>query len=190
MLTDQELMSLLPSKRTDALERALDRRLLEVRRYFELDLTDFLRGGRRSAAQFYSHNSGAVEWRFEQTAPIVLSVYSEQLSLVVLDEPLADDEFGKVHNLSRQTSAPAQLRDFLGKRCRDVRIWTLKEDFESEEAKESAVSFVFEDGSELFYCIYLHGEDDSDTLLPRSSLSMDRVERCYSIAEGRPIQWS
>jgi hypothetical protein len=67
-----------------------------------------------------------------------------------------------------------------------VRIWTLKEDFESLEAKQVAVSYVF-DESELFYCIYLVDDFDSDYLLLGQDVPRGKIASCFSIALGEYI---
>jgi hypothetical protein len=61
------------------------------------------------------------------------------------------------------------------------------EDFESAEALEAAVSYRFEDGQEIFYVIYLHGEDDNDYLLTGDQVSRQRVARCYSLRVGKDV---
>jgi len=55
------------------------------------------------------------------------------------------------------------------------------------EFGEAGVSYLFEDGSELFYCIYLHDELDSDFLLQRAQIAPDEVVGGYSLVEGKEI---
>jgi hypothetical protein len=65
-----------------------------------------------------------------------------------------------------------------------VRIWKLQEEFESDEAKEAAVSYVFDNELELFYCIYLHGDLDADYLLLGNEVPREKVKTCISLARG------
>jgi hypothetical protein len=44
------------------------------------------------------------------------------------------------------------------------------------------VSYVFEDDLELFYCMYLHGDGDTDYLLLGSDVPRERVKKCISLA--------
>ena len=88
----------------------------------------------------------------------------------------------------RETAlADERFKTLLGRRCTDVRIWTFREDIETTEAKQAAVSYVLDD-AELFYGFYIHGSDDTDALMLRDEILPDLIESCFSLAEGRPVR--
>ncbi|AFZ25574.1 hypothetical protein Cylst_3424 [Cylindrospermum stagnale PCC 7417] len=184
MLTDDELFNMLLSKQKDILNQSIGRRLIEVDRFFGSDLPSFLEGGYFTETEFFSHNPGAIQLHFEGNLTYGLDVYGEQLSIFVLPGTLSSDEFTKLYRLSETSAASPTLKNCLGKTCHDVRIWTLQEDFESEEAKEVAVSYLLNGESEMFYCIYLLEDCDSDYLLLGQDVPRDRVASCFSIALG------
>lgn len=187
MLTDTELLALLPSKQKDFLAKCIGRRLVEIDRFFGIDLPSFLEGGHFTEAEYFSYNSGAVQFHFEDNLTYLLDVYGEELSIVVLPSSPEGNEFTKICKLSKLPLVPPLLKDCIGKICRDVRIWTIKEDFESLEAKQVAVSYLFDDESELFYCIYLVEDFDSDYLLLGQDVPRDKIASCFSIALGEYI---
>lgn len=187
MYKDNELLFFLPSRQQKNLAKAIGRRLLEIERFFGIDLQSFLQYTCLEKEDFFTHNSGAVQFCFEEDLIQPFAVYGEQLSIVLLPESLANDDFTQKYQLSRFDFVPILLKNCLGKVCQDVRIWTLKEDFESEEAKEVAVSYVFSNEQELFYCIYLHEDLDSDYLLLGKDVPRERVATCYSIRDGKYI---
>jgi len=115
-----------------------------------------------------------------------LAVWGEQLSVVLLDERLVQQEDATLVSLRETPLATARLKAVLGRRCSDVRIWTFREDIESDEAKQAAVSYVLDD-EELFYGIYVHGTGDNDTLIFRDEIITNLVESCFSLGEGRPL---
>ncbi|MGK7917220.1 MAG: hypothetical protein AB4038_17010 [Prochloraceae cyanobacterium] len=82
---------------------------------------------------------------------------------------------------------PNSLKECLGKVCQDVKIWTLKEDFDSEEAKEAAISYVLSKNLKLLSCIYLHGDLDSDYLLLGQDIPRERVATCFSLVYDQYI---
>ncbi|MBA3923607.1 MAG: hypothetical protein H0X31_18690 [Nostocaceae cyanobacterium] len=114
----------------------------------------------------------------------VLDVWGEQLWVMVITEPLHGDADATLYQLSQTETVHPSLKACLGKTCQDVRIWRLKEEIVSEEAKQVAISYVFANALELFYCIYLHDNLDSDYLLLAENVPRDRVESCFSIAQG------
>lgn len=187
MYSDRELFAFLPSKRKQILAAAIGRRLEEIQRLFSLDLPAFLEDGRFTEAEFFSNNTGSVQMCFENGLTHVLDVWGEQLSIVVLSDSLQSHDSASLYRLTEIESAPATLTRCIGQICQDVRIWTLQEEFESSEAKEAAVSYVLENGEELFYCIYLHEDLDSDFLLPGSNVPRDKVAGCISLAGDTPI---
>jgi len=187
MLTDTELLALLPSKQRDFLAKSIGRRLIEVERFFGSDVPSFLEGGYFSEADYFSYNSGAVHLHFEGNLTYGLDVYGSELSIVVFPGTLSSDGFMKLYQLSEITAASRSLKDCLGRICQDVRIWTLQEDFESEEAKEVALSFLLAGERELFYCIYLLDDCDSGYLLLGQDVPREKVASCFSIARGEYI---
>jgi hypothetical protein len=188
MLTDTELLTLLPSKQKDLLAKSIGCRLIEIERFFGSDVPSFLAGGHFTEADYFSYNSGAVQLNFESNLTYGLDVYGEELSIVVLPMNLSSNGFAKLYRLSEFTAAPPTLKNCIGKTCHDVRIWELQEEFESEEAKEVAVSYLLDNGSELFYCIYLLDDFDSDYLLLGQDVPRDKVASCFSIALGEYIE--
>jgi hypothetical protein len=185
MYSDNELLKFLMSQQKDVFAKAINRQLIEIERFFGLDITSFLAYTNSTEAEFFSHNSGAVQLWFEDKLNHPLAVYGEQLSIVLLPEILSETEFDKCYKLSEINGlASKELINCLGKVCKDVRIWTLWEDFESEEAKEVAVSYLLSNGQELFYCIYLHEDLDSDYLLVDFAVPQEKVASCFSLALG------
>ena len=187
MLTDAELFRYLPSRRTDFLARAIGQVLVDIERLFLNDIDEFLMYSQRTRPDYFSYNSGPVQFRFADGLVQPLAVWGEQLSLVLLPEPLQETPYDRLYRLSELAAAPAALRSCLNQTCTDIRLWTLQEDFDSTEAKEAAVSYRFEAGQELFYVIYLHGEADSDYLLPAAAVPREQVARCYSIKLGQEL---
>lgn len=137
---------------------------------------------------FFSCNTGAIQLYFEDRLIHTLSVYGEQLSIVLLPEIIASDGFAQSYRLSKmEQMAPELLKECLGNVCQDVRIWMLREEFESVEAKEAAVSYLLSNGQELFYCIYLHDDLDSDYLLLEQNIHREKVASCFSLLLGEYI---
>lgn len=188
MSSDQELFEFLPSRQADLLATAIGLRLLDVERLFLRDPPTFLRDARFAAADFFARNSGPVELHFEGGLSHALGVWPSQLSIVVLPGPLTGHYGELLYRLGEDAAAAPELKACLGRSCQDVRIWILQEDFESEEAKEAAVSYVFDGGLELFYCIYLHGDLDSDYLLPGADVPRGRVKTYISLAQGGVVE--
>jgi hypothetical protein len=102
----------------------------------------------------------------------------------VLPEHLSSDGFTEQFRLSNVKAAPFALKRCLGRICQDVRFWTLRENFESQEAKQVALSYLLSGGLELFYCIYLHEDLDSDYLLLGQDVPREKVATCFSLALG------
>jgi hypothetical protein len=192
VFSDQELFSFLPTQQTDLLALAIGRQLLEVERLFLLDPPTFLQEARFTPADFFALNSGPVQLYFDGQLAHVLAVWPSQLSIVALPTHLSSYNEEQLYRLSKNADASPQLKACLGQTCLDVRIWTLREEFEgefeSETAKEVAVSYVFDDGLELFYCIYLHDDLDSDYLLLGPDVPRERVMSCISLAQGGIVE--
>lgn len=187
-MTDDELYAFLPANRRALLAAAIGATLVDVERLFTLDLATFLADERYREEDFFPCNSGPTQLRFDGGLLPVLAVWGEQLSLVVLDEPLAADDYGAVYRLSDTSAAPSWLRSCLGRRCEDVRIWTFEEDFATEEAKQAGVSYLLSGGIELLYCIYLHGAQDGDALIAADEVRPELVASCYSLAQDRELR--
>lgn len=192
MHTDTELLSFLPSKQKTTLAKAIGKELTEIERFFEQDIKSFLKYSELAPTDFFSFNVGITKLSFESNLTHNFSIYSGQLSLVLLPEQDFTQEAyfdGKWYQLSQAEylSSP-DLRNCLGQICRDVRLWTLQEDFESEEAKEVAVSYLLDNGSELFYCIYLHEDLDSDYLLLKPEVDLTKAASCFSLAMGKYLE--
>jgi len=187
VFTDAQLLSMLPSLHKPELAAAIGRRLLEVQRFFQSGRSSFVEAQGLGEQDFFPLNSGATQFDFENGVSHAFDVYGEQLSLVLLPMKLENNEYATLYPLSEEPTAGAALKSCLGQVCRDVRIWTLKEDFESEEAKEAAVSYVLSSGAELFYCIYLHDDMDSDYLLFRQEVRLEKAATCYSVAGGNYV---
>lgn len=182
MHADDDLYQLLPTSRTRLLADAIGRRLVDVERLFLMDPARFADYTRFSPQDFFTRNSGPVRLCFQGGISHTLVVWGEQMSLVVLGEPLRETEDDRLYRLSQTDMAPARLKACLGRTCRDVRIWTLHEEFEADEARQAGVSYLFDGEIELFYSIYMHGDLDSDYLLPGEDVPRDRVEACLSLA--------
>jgi hypothetical protein len=187
MRSEEELSEYLPLHRIDVLAAAIGRRLVEVERLFTLDVPAFLAEPRFQATDFFARNSGPTQFRFEGDLIHVLDVWGEQLSLVVLDAPLVSNPYATLYALSQTDIAPPALQRCLGQTCLDVRVWTLSEELDTEEAREVAVSYVLSGNLELFYCIYLHGDLDSDYLLLGQEIPRQQVEHCFSVARREYI---
>jgi hypothetical protein len=115
-------------------------------------------------------------------------VYGEQLSLVLLPQPITQDDFASAYRLSTYKPIPEKIHSYLNKTCIDVLIWTYNEQLDSEEAKEAAVSYLFEDNTELFYCIYLHGDLDTDYLLMPEEIHQEAISTSFSVKQQKWIR--
>lgn len=192
MYTDKELLAFLPSRQKITLSKAIGKKLLQVERFFEQDLKAFVKYFELTPVDFFSLNVGITKLSFESDLTHNFSVYGGQLSIVLLPEkdfdqkPYFDGEWYQLSD-AEYLSSP-ELRNCLGQICKDVRVWTLQEDFESEEAKEVAVSYLLADGSELFYCIYLHEDLDSDYLLLKPDVDLSKAASCFSLGLGEYIE--
>src|SRR5262245_38300198 len=176
---DDPLRSFLPSAQTKHLGAAIGRCLVEIDRLLVTTREDFVaRGG--ADDEYFARASGPAQLRFDDGSIHVLSVWPSELSLLVKDQPLAPDWAAEVFALST-TSARAELRACLGRRCEDVRIWTVAEEVDWDAAREAAISYLLSGGVELFYAIYLHGDLDSDYLMLCEEVPRDKVARCWSI---------
>lgn len=189
MYGEQELLTFLLSRQKEILAKAIGCHLIEVERFFEMDLESFLKYCPFTEVDFFSRNSGSLQLCFDEGLTHTFTVYGEQLSLVLLPKTFSGDGFGKWYRLSEADNLASEyLKDCLGKICQDVCIWTLHEDFESEEAKEVAVSYLFSNSCELFYCIYLHEDLDSDYLLLEQDVKLDKAASCFSLLLGDYIE--
>lgn len=183
MLTDEQLLALIPSRQKILLASAIGKRLVEVERFFPCDLACFVARGNEENA-FFSRNSGGTCLFFEGDIVHPLSVWGEQLSLVVLPDRFTNNDYATLFKLSQTSAVFPAFPNVLGKVCVDVRIWKLHEDFEAEEARECAISYVLTDGAELFYTIYLHEDGDGDYLMLRPEVDTSKAESVFSLAQG------
>lgn len=202
-----DLPALLPSRQIDLLRQAIGRRLEGIDRLILRDEAAFLEDGRFSAPEYFTRSTGPTQFRFEGGVRHTFDVWPSQLSIILVPEGLSEHPYARLVRLEDTAAAPPALKRCLGQTCRDVRIWTLREDLDSGEAKETAISYVLggavaaggskagqehEDGQEgvqeLFYGIYLHGDLDADYLLLGEEVPRDRVARCFSVAEGRTVE--
>jgi hypothetical protein len=191
MYSDEDLLSFIPSKQKSILNQAIGLRLIDIERFFCADVSSFLKYTSFTEEDYFSHNSGTVQFVFEDSLNHSFAVYGEQLSIVLLPEVLTATEFDPCYKLSEiSPSLSKDLSNYLGQVCSDVRIWKLLEDFESEEAKEVAVSYLFSNNDELFYCIYLHEDLSSDYLIPRQNIDFNKVASCFSIASRSYIDFN
>jgi hypothetical protein len=192
MYSDNEFLSFLPSNQKDLLHKSIGRTLLEVERFFQMDVLTFLKYTSFEKNEFFSHNSGCTQFYFKECINHSFGSFEEQLSIVLLPNSPSEDDITKSYMLSTITDelVSSQFKSCIGKVCQDVRIWTLQEDFESEEAKEAAVSYFFQDDLELFYCIYLHKDLDNDYLLLAPEIQGERVATCFSLLVGDYIDVS
>lgn len=180
---DDEIKRFLPSARKDLIAAAIGRPLLEIERFLGRDIQQVVARG-LAPTDFFSRNTGATQLHFSGGLIHSLVVYPEQLSIVTLPDLIVGDDIEPSHKLSEETNVLPFIKSCLGRICEDVRIYTYAEGFESEEAREAGISYLFAGHGELIYCIYLHGDDDSAYLLPGTQVPHERVERCYSIASG------
>jgi hypothetical protein len=175
------LAAMLPLNRIDRLAQAIGRTLVDVERHLPTRLEDFLaRGGDESS--YFSLASGATEMIFSDGLVHTLSSWPSQLSLLVSDQPRAADPDAPGCRLSATAAAPAWLKACLGRRVRDVCVYVYQDDVDSDEARQAAVSYVLDSGTELFYGTYFHGNLDADELLEGAAVPRDHVAERISIA--------
>ena len=192
MYTDQELLAFLPSRRKSLLTKAIGKKLIEIERFFEQDEISFITNEKLPAVDFFALNVGITKLIFESNLSHNFSIYGGQLSIILLPErdfeqkPYFDGQWYQLSQ-AKYLSTP-DLSNCLGQTCRDVRLWTLQEDFESDEAKEVAVSYLLANGNELFYCIYLHEDLDSDYLLLKPDVDLTKAASCFSLVLGEYIE--
>jgi len=120
MYTDDEFLLLPPSEQKDFLTKSIGCRLLEVERFFGVDLSSFLKSGHFGEVDYFSYNSGAVQLHFEDNLTYELDIYGEELSIVVLSGTLSSDGFPKPYRLSEMVAVSPNLKGCLGRVCQDV----------------------------------------------------------------------
>jgi hypothetical protein len=91
---------------------------VEIDRFFGIDLPSFIEGGHFTEADYFSYNSGAVQFHFEGNLTYALDIYGEQLSIVVLPSSPESDDFTKIYKLSKLSLVPPSLKECIGKICR------------------------------------------------------------------------
>jgi hypothetical protein len=170
----------LPSRRLEELARAIGRTLLDVRR---LVITSPDEVSEAARPIYFSRFSGPVEFLFDGGIGQRLDTWSEEFSVIVVDEPLVGLPSTHVISLAQDPWADPRLKACLGLRCEDVRIWTAREEFDTDEAMEAGVSYRVAGGHELIYCTFLESELSDDLVLPVEDLPRNRVRSCFSVAE-------
>ncbi|WP_437942616.1 hypothetical protein [Sorangium sp. So ce341] len=184
MIDEADLPALLPSRNLGRLAQALGRRLLEIERIFTLSPESFADGGLRDVRTYFRRCSGPTRFLFEGGVEHAYGEWGSQLSVVLLPEPPEPDEDQRAWRLG---GAGDPLSACLGGACADVRIWILDDGLATDEAKECSISYLLEGGAEVFYCTWLHGDLDTDYLLPGDEVPRERVARCLSVARGGPV---
>jgi hypothetical protein len=173
----------LPMHQLDLLQRAIGRQLIEIERMFAISARDFAQRG-APPGEYFARASGATRLSFSGGEHHTLAVWPSQLSVIVSAAQLADDPLAERVLLSTIQPAPAWRAAVLGHAIDDVRIYEyLEPDVDSLEARQSAVSYLFDSGVELFYCTYLHGRMDGDELLLADEVQRQHVARCLSLRD-------
>ncbi|MFJ6484784.1 MULTISPECIES: hypothetical protein [unclassified Streptomyces] len=183
MTEHQDPETMLPLNRRDLLRRAVGRTLEDIERITSTRPADFTeRGG--AASLFFPSVSGPVQLEFSDGLIHALTVWPSGLSVLVHDEALGDDPYADRHRLSRTPQAPDWLRSLLGRTVLDVRVHLHRDEVPSEEPRQAAVSYVLDNGEELFYAVYVHGRMDGDELLRREDVIPAAVARTVSVTSG------
>ncbi len=171
------------------LAKAIGKTLTEITRWFVIDLETFTTEFSYEPEQYIQYNTGLTSFQFGNDVKHTYFVNGEQLSLDLLEDSAADDGFSKQYLLSDFDPVQQSLKKFLGKTCIDVRIWKCKEALVGGEIGDAGISYRFEDGSELFYCIYIHGELDGDFLLEKDKVIPSEISSGYSLKEAKEISF-
>jgi hypothetical protein len=181
---EDPLAASLPLRRRELLRAAIGHTLVDIERWTATTPADFVaRGG--TATQHFSECSGATVMLFSEGLAHAMEGWPSQLSITVDAEPFRDVSYSERYRLSACTeTAPAWLRDCLGRTVRDVRVYVFRDDVLSDEARQAAVSYLLDSGVELFYCTQLHGRGDGDELLPGDQVGRDDVALTVSMAAG------
>ncbi|AHH97293.1 hypothetical protein [Kutzneria albida] len=180
MTTDAQLADRLPLARRELLGRAIGRSLVEVERVTATPVEEFVQDG-GAAPDYLAKLSGPTQLTFSGGLVHSLAVWPSQLSLLVEDSPLPEDPYADRYRLS-ELGAPSWLRALVGLTVRDVRVHLYQDEVPSDEARQAAVSYVFDEGTELYYCVYLHGRMDGDELLLPGEVIPEAVARSVSLS--------
>jgi len=185
-----ELVAMLPSRNIDRLAAAIGHCLRDVVRVFVRSETAFGADGAFDARDEFRFNSGQTMFSFDEVVQTI-GVWASQLSVALMSEAdrelLTGDPDCRVMRLSESGDALVHL---LGLPCEDVRIWTYEDGDDSDRACESAISYCLHGGAEIFYCTWLHGDMDSDYLLPGHLVWRDRARSCWSVARRAALPWT
>jgi hypothetical protein len=173
-------MSGLPTESIGVLGAAVGRPLLDVERMTATTLADYVEFGGREDDYFVSV-SGPVQLTFGGGVVHALYAAPSRFSVLVDAAPLADHRLMDRHHVG-DVPAPTWLRAAVGRVVRDVRIYFYKDDVDSGEPRQAAVSYVFDD-EELIYCLYLHGRMSGDELVQAADLLPDTIDRWFSVLE-------
>lgn len=188
MSEHDDLFTYLPSHNLDRLAAAVGQRLRDVVRVFTAaPFAD----DRFDARDEFRYRSGPTTFRFDGVAHD-LSGWGSQLSVVLLPtiadaDRVTDDDEHRVVRLGASGDAMAQL---VGLRCEDVRIWTYDDGDDLDRACECAVSYLLHGGGEVAYCTWLHGDMDTDYVLPGHLVWRDRARACWSVARSAPLTFA
>jgi hypothetical protein len=174
-------VSALPTESIGVLGAAVGRPLLDVERMTATTLADYVEIGGREGYYFVAV-SGPVQLTFGGGAVHALYAAPSRFSVLVDDAPLADHWLMDRHHVA-EVPAPTWLRAVVGRIVRDVRIYFYKDGVDSDEPRQAAVSYVFDDDEELIYCIYLHGRMSGDELVRAADLLPDTIDRWSSVVE-------
>lgn len=170
----------LPLQQTKLLRRAMGETLVDIERWFVLNRAQF-EAYAGEGAEYFSRSSGATTFSFSGGVIHSLCGWPSQLSIRVWDESLRDDPDAERHTLSEADTAPKWLRDCIGQRVIDVRVYVYDDDVPSDEAKQVALSYVFDSGVELVFCTYLHGQMDDEEILRGDEISRQNVVAVVSL---------
>jgi hypothetical protein len=157
--------------------------LIDIKRLFFTTVEEFTYfNADRRADDYFAGNSGVTSFILSGDVINTFGVWGEALSLVVYQEPIDANEDAFLVSLSETPYARSEFKSLLASVCVDVRIWTFKDLRDEREPKQAGVSYLFDDGREILYSIYLQGEGDNDCL-GFTPLPLERVGSCYSVKD-------
>jgi hypothetical protein len=187
----QNLWLFLPSNHKRLLSLTIGKKLIEIERFLFDKPERFVIFPEQKKADFFSRNPGAVQFWFEGNVRHSLTIDDSQFSILLTPHFFKASEFDKLYRLSKidRQFVEKGFKDCLGKICQDIKIWTYFEDYAQGEAAQAGISYVFSNGSELLYSIYLHGDLTEDFLLIDFPIPPEIVADCYSIAKQCSIKY-
>ncbi|HAG81074.1 MAG TPA: hypothetical protein DCL61_07845 [Cyanobacteria bacterium UBA12227] len=118
------------SNQKDFLQTAMDRKLLEIERFFVTPIESFLERGKKECRQrcdYFCLNLGETQFWFEPHLNQTFRFYSANAPIIRFPE-IYDGWYDNKYQLSQiKNLASERLKKCLGKVCEDVRIWTYSE---------------------------------------------------------------